>query len=136
MADVTATFNSVALGDGISADAGYPDILPAWSHILQIDPIFRQSDKLIRDQKSAIYSVTLKIVKDPKISPTYDTFMKRLNYFDSLRAALGTAKATLTITDGTTSFTKTDAYLESMAVARNDKRGIYISLTFKFTNRT
>ena len=133
MATITAGFGSTTLGDYISSESGQPDIVPAWSQILQVDPIFRQADKLIRSQKSAIYSVTIKIVKDA--SPTYDTFMKRLNYFDTLRAALGTGKATLTITDGTTSFSKTDAYLESMAVARNDKRGIYISLTFKFTNR-
>lgn len=133
MADVTATFKGVALGSKISSDSGKPDIIPTWSHILQVDNIFRQDNKLIRDQESAIYSLTIKIVKDADV--TYDTFMKRLNYFDSLRSSLGTAKATLTVTDGTTSFTKTDAYLESMAVARNDKRGIYISLTFKFTNR-
>lgn len=134
MAEITAVFNSITLGDVISNPTGKPNILPTHSRGPQIDRLFRQDNVMITNQGGAVYSVTFIVAK--WTDATYDTYMKRLNYFNTLKGQLTLAKSTLTFSDGTTSYSKTDAYLVNMNPVENDKRGIYIQFTFQFTDRT
>lgn len=126
MSNVTGTYNGISLGEYLSPLTDNASFLADFSWNNSTNPLFERKDMKLRADGAELNVFTLRFSKCVLDDATLVDDIKFLEWIDNFKSTIyptigSTTGATLELTNGTNTWSKTGVFIDRVQIARKQK---------------